>query len=567
MNKRALLIFAPILCGTMLFAQEVEEEGKVPGGEHYVHGVFNPTIKDAFKILDKPIQFDTIIDIKPMSYELLTVKGATELRMDTIEAARLRMQANLKKLYKGYAKAGIGLYTTPLFEVYYNEGRSRNSSYGVKLKHFSSNGGLNDVGPSAYSDNHASIWGKKFFKEHALDGSIFYDRNVVHFYGFDEDEIPDSTVIHKDDVKQRFNYIGAQGGWKSYFKDSARVNHSINLRYYNLQDKYDAQENNVLFNARFSRYLNSELYALDFDADINGYKRVKRDGHDHSYTNTILRFLPHVSTQGKNFNVLVGLGIFVDATNTAKFHFYPHAEFRYSLFDDLIIPYAGITGSKDRNGLKTLSDENPFIVSDLNLVNTNKKYDIYGGVRGTISSKSEFNAFVSYKKFKDHVFFIMDTLSLLNNQFDVVYDELEQFTIGGELAYNDGEKLSLFTKAEVFSYSTKDLTEAWNLPSFKWTVGGTYDMQNKLLIKLEVYMLGKRKAESVIPEDGDDLTQTSFTRTLNPYFDMYLGLEYRYTKRLSVFLDISNLTATRYARWYRYPTQRVLLMGGATYSF
>ncbi|MBK9759407.1 MAG: hypothetical protein IPO90_05415 [Flavobacteriales bacterium] len=45
------------------------------------------------------------------------------------------------------------------------------------------------------------------------------------------------------------------------------------------------------------------------------------------------------------------------------------------------------------------------------------------------------------------------------------------------------------------------------------------------------------------------------------------GVEYRYTKRLSLFFDASNLSASKYERWNRYPVQRTLFMGGATYAF
>ena len=54
---------------------------------------------------------------------------------------------------------------------------------------------------------------------------------------------------------------------------------------------------------------------------------------------------------------------------------------------------------------------------------------------------------------------------------------------------------------------------------------------------------------------------------LDGFLDLYLGIEYRYNKRLSLFLDISNLSASKYERWYRHPVQRSLLLGGATYAF
>ncbi len=57
------------------------------------------------------------------------------------------------------------------------------------------------------------------------------------------------------------------------------------------------------------------------------------------------------------------------------------------------------------------------------------------------------------------------------------------------------------------------------------------------------------------------------TQDLDGFLDMHLGLEYRYTKRLSVFLDASNLSASKYERWFGYPVQRALVLGGATFAF
>src|SRR5690606_13867466 len=107
----------------------------------------------------------------------------------TIQAARLRMRESLSRLYKGYVRGGIGLYTTPLAEIRYNSVRSRNSAFGAHAKHFSSNGGINDVLKNSYSDNLVDVWGRKFFKEHEGTLGARYERNMVHYYGFSEDSL------------------------------------------------------------------------------------------------------------------------------------------------------------------------------------------------------------------------------------------------------------------------------------------------------------------------------------------------------------------------------------------
>ncbi len=124
---------------------------------------------------------------------------------------------------------------------------------------------------------------------------------------------------------------------------------------------------------------------------------------------------------------------------------------------------------------------------------------------------------------------------------------------------------------DVFTYATKVQQQAWNLPPYQLSFGARYDMRQKLIVKTELQFLGRRPSLrlgeldaltlSVLPSEEVDLVD------LEGFLDLYLGLEYRYTKRLSVFLDMSNLSASKYERWRNYPVQRGLLLGGVTYAF
>ena len=81
-------------------------------------------------------------------------------------------------------KAGFGLYTTPLGELYYDQTRSRENAYGVHVKHLSSNGGLDDVGPSDYSFNSIDGYYNHYLDDHEVGGKLIYDRRRVSYYGY-----------------------------------------------------------------------------------------------------------------------------------------------------------------------------------------------------------------------------------------------------------------------------------------------------------------------------------------------------------------------------------------------
>ena len=49
--------------------------------------------------------------------------------------------------------------------------------------------------------------------------------------------------------------------------------------------------------------------------------------------------------------------------------------------------------------------------------------------------------------------------------------------------------------------------------------------------------------------------------------DANIGIEYRYSKVLSAFINLNNITASKKYYWNFYPTQGFNILGGLTYSF
>jgi hypothetical protein len=68
-------------------------------------------------------------------------------------------------------------------------------------------------------------------------------------------------------------------------------------------------------------------------------------------------------------------------------------------------------------------------------------------------------------------------------------------------------------------------------------------------------------------EDDVTVENNQFAKTLGLVADINLGLEYRYNKRLSAFIQMNNLASQRYNRWYNHPVQIFQFMGGITARF
>lgn len=571
MKNHIILSALFVLTCTSTFAQTT------PGGEYYINGIFNPVIADVKKMDLRPESIDTVLPVTPMQYTMLPVKADVPARVDSIEAAKLNIQLAQQRLYKGFVKAGFGLYTTPLFEVYYDQTRNKKNGYGIHFKHLSSNGGLSDVGPSDYSFNNMDAFYNAYLKHHEVSGKLIYDRRRVSYYGYSSndsiEDLLDGKTLADDARKQVYNDIGFAARLKSLYKDSTKLAHNVGLEVHNYKNLAGSTETNVRFDATLGMEMGAETYGGTLLIDNNAYRAVLGNGVEDVRTNGVMIGAePYVSTKGDKYTVKVGAGLFIDSQGKTTFHFYPQAYLDYSLFDDMLKPYVGVDGRRIRNSFRSLTRENPWLSGAPGLVNSSLMYDLYGGLRGSFSSDIGFDVRVSGSKIKNRPLYVstpafIDSTSL-GDRFGIAYDEVGQLDLSGEVIYSHSEHMDVTGRIDVFTYTTDTQAEAWNLPPYKLSLGARYDFRDKLIVKLEAQFLGARKAGFLPDGDAQTLVEvTPVTKDLDGFLDLYFGVEYRYTKRLSLFFDVSNLSASKYERWYGYPVQRTLVMGGATYAF
>ena len=348
---------------------------------------------------------------------------------------------------------------------------------------------------------------------------------------------------------------------------------------HNYSSLSESNETNVRITADLSKAEQGDRYGLGILIDNNAYRGILSNGvfgevrstalGDQRINGTLIGLTPSITRHGDKYMVRVGAGIYIDAQGKTSFHFFPRAYASYSLFDDILVPYIGLEGERRRNSFRSLTRENPWLIGTPDLQNSSQLYDFYGGLRGSFSSRIGFDVRLSLSAIEDRPLFVSAPNAPFGDRFAAVYDRVGVFNMSGELSYRMDDALRIKGRIDVTNYTMDDELEAWNLPPYQLTLGATYSMQDKLIVTAEALFLGQRKAGYYTnPSDASsEIIIPPKTIDLDGFLDLHLGLEYRYTKRLSVFLDMSNLSASKYERWVRYPVQRGLLLGGATYSF
>ena len=547
------LIFNISLC----FAQE-----KLDKDVHVVKS-YQPTISDAYKINILPQIIDTVKVVPLFNYFIQTKQIHTDFQLEPIRPAKM-LGEPLTKLYPGYLKIGIGNYWTPFIDINYNGLRSKKYATGVNLMHISSNGkikmpGNNDVKVfSGYSDNIAHIFGKKFYYKKTLSGDIKYCRNAVYFNNYN-DALRD-TILKKETINQQlFQLFNANVRFRTNYTDSFHFNYDIAVNYDYFHDiKENYEHAPAIAGKLFNKFRNRD-YLVGGDV-----KAVYFNRDNDTLNNTAIRINPWIGAYDNKWKVIVGYDMNIN--DKTENYFYQQIKLQYNISENILLPYAGYSGKLEINNYKKIAFENPFIKPGLYVKNTDHKF-IYAGIRGNISSNMSFNLKATYSIINDMYFFVIDTTISDRNQFTVVYDDVKLTALYGEISIEKSEKLNFLIKGNYYQYEMSEEGEIkpWHKPKYKLSFSSKYNIKNKIILNADIFALGMQYAKSYGVDDDNKVIV--IPQKLQEIIDINVGIEYRYTKILSAFINLNNIASAKYYKWNYYPIQRFNLLAGVTYAF
>ncbi len=520
---------------------------------------FVPTLSQSAKIRINPeIQDTHHLDLN-LKYDFLQREIETDFHPEPIKAAKLKGEP-LVKLHRNYLILGYGNNNTPLAEYYFNQLRSKKVSYSVSGRHLSSNG-ISDIENSDFSHNKIGLTGNYYTRKWTFSGRMNYRYDHVNYYGFDAAlpglDIP--TAELNQDVLQFYNSFDIALGLGNNQRDTIGLRHYSEISYKSITDRFGAGENRFILKENMSLLKDGEVYTFDWAIDYNKYF-FDDDviSLDSNYENTIVYLKPGIELKGNRWNLYGALNVAAELAGGLKIRVYPVADFRYHLIKNILIPYAGITGNLHRNTYAGFTDDNPFISPVIALQNTRERFTFYGGLGGNLSKNTSFDLSFTRSTFLEMPLYVKDTNSRENRGFVPVYDNVDLTKVTGEIIYEPGVKWELVLRGDYFMYNTTNELEAWHKPDYRVSLLAGYNLGDKILVKLMTYFIGSQQAKTFDPEGSKTLAGTA---------DVNLDFEYRYTKKLSVFLDINNIASIRYEKWQDYPTQRLNVLAGFKFSF
>lgn len=507
---------------------------------------FKPILSESMKIQSNPNPEIPETQTPVFSYEVPEKRMDGQPTLYTIKPLSLGTSL-LPKLKNNYTKIGYGNYNAPLFETYLNTTRNKNVQAGLFVKHLS----FNPNGDRQFSNNTVYGFGKRFLGSGILSADALYYRNVVNLYGYNTL----ADVGPNNNIKQKFQTIEGKVGYQNILKDTSKLSYKLDGGFYNFSDNRDVTENDFKLYGTFGKRINGNPLDIKTGVNISNLKFGNTE-----YNRVFVDINPRYKLNMDQLYINLGFNstFFNDSTGTT-FYFFPIAEAGINLIKNSLTTYVGITGNLQRNTYRSIANENPFVRS-AGFRNTENSFEMYGGLKGIISPQTSFLLNASLANVKNLLFYVGDSANL--NSQKVVFDTKSSsvFNVKAELNHEFGNQFLLGFVMNYYSYSIS-IKAPYSMPTFTTQLNLGYNMSDKFLWKASVLTMNKR--ESGIEVAPNTINAT----TLKGFVDLNLGLDYRYTKNISLFVNLNNLTNNEYERWVNLPVYGFNVMGGLTVSF
>ena len=543
-------------------------------------------LREVRKPLSNPLRIDLGLDKPDITYAPIakTVSPTTEVH--AIDPAPVRMDAPLPRLYGGYAKGGFGLYTSPLAHIHYGDTQSRNGAWGFTLRHESSAGSTGQVDSldvdEGWSNTGASAYYRRFIDRSSLTLNGGWNRQAWGLHGLDLSRAAEGGFSAPTD-RQNYSRLNVSARLQNHERDSTKVHRDIDLRASRLSIGLSPQpgdallpeillpngrENLLTGRAAFHSWRDDAWFRLDLEGHLIG-SQIDATGDSTSTSvnrsSALIGAVPSVTKERGAFMVRVGAGLWVDARGRQAFHFYPKAEVRFRLLDDVFVPYGGVDGSMQRNAMHDLVAENPWFDARYHagpdalrgtLHHTNRAMELYGGVRGKFTRDLAFNGQARTVQYRDFAYWVNEAgADSAGQRFSLAFDTLTVASVIGEANYRGQGPLELSARIEFNTYGTGTQAHAWYQPRSRMSASARWNLEELLFLRAKVDIVGARYAPSRTPfsevVDGETVIQEAASDVGNAFGDgdiihaqklpaytaIDLSVEYRYNGRLSMGLD------------------------------
>ena len=602
MDKNRIIVKSLAACGA-LFAQAQDTVGSSSGYNEkvVVTAPYQPGLTMPAKPGFSPEFVDTAMPAPRFDYDIISRPFATVYPVENIKPAKI-LGEPIPKLWNNSVKIGFGNHLSPLAELNFAMGRSRKYELAAYYRHHSAYGKIKgyDRFKTNHSVNEANVIGRIFSDKFVSSLNILYSQKSVSCYGYgNHDTVPsdiDMLEPYRDQEKRWYQNARGILSFTDNAQDPTDLRFNAVLDYNLNLTNWRSAENTIIADGRVSKVLLADRKSVDmFELggrlrfEDNTYRDGIKDGYwlpervgdeivmdEYIQGNELLNAW-HLTLQPElryKYRILELDAAFAFHLygNSAwsryvdkgtHFQFNPVVDLRLHIIKGILTFFVGTGGGVERNTVDKISSVNPFLhpllFTDLEF--TRDKFNAYAGLSGNLSKSIDYRVKVS-------AHFMENVLTFDYYRYDYGphvsyygYNDFQPYYTGdvfnlrlrGDLNFRFGEKIQAHLDATYNHYDKR----LYYSPEFMANVSFKYNIIEGLSAYTGIRAYTNMKALDRIGQE----------QTLKGCFDWSIGAEYRFIKRMTVFVDLNNLLSQRYYMWYDYPSYRFNFMVGLTVDF
>lgn len=590
-----------------------------------------PKLANSNKINQQAVLKDTVVsDPVEFNYVIAPTKPNLEFVAGDMQVGKLNPEVK-ERYYRNYIKLGFGYPITPLAELSMHNCQNPKYSYGLNFHHFSSWAGPIGKEQKKYayaptSDTRLHLFFNRIFKNYTLYSAIDYNHELANLYGYSKDWVREGIYVnpeqyyskeYRDSIKNNFNHVRAEVGFRSnytaddkdhHLKEDVRVNYDFLHTSWKNMEHIVGLHGMLAYDEKFLKISGYQHYQLDMN--LAYFNEIWSDSIPMGTDRTLLKrrasnafmfeLKPTMSFSIREYHLMVGVGVpLINQFNKTKCPVYPVAELQMGLIREVLNLYVGIDGKTEYTSLKKLLYENPYVKPNIDTLRfTKSQISIYGGVKGKITDKLNYHLSARYSYRRDLPFFMLDTSSLLKNQFDVVYaSKGTELDVNANLSWEAINHLYLTLNARFHDYyflegydwfGSDIITGGKPLYTPRWEIGfeGKYILNNKFIFTanakvgfdrwvvvptyeqpLNEYGYPNGSAILVYNLENDINRKEGDSKTVKPVLNFGVGFEYLITKQFTAFANINNIGCQYATNYYGFNNFGINAIIGITYSF
>lgn len=553
------------------------ENNTIGTQEVFIIKSYTPSLSDAFKINSTPKVPDSIVNEgKVLEFNIKSLPVISTFVPNKATPLKLQRRYSVSP-YNTFFSSGFGFKSQLYLDVSSVVALDREQSFGLKLYR---DGFESDVENTLLKSNQ---YYSRFGLHHNLRSNYYSVNSLLQFIAAENNYFGlyerdwDSQIINFLDPEVKRIFFKLRTHWNWYDSVIKSMEFQANIT----TDNFSTSEQQVTLNSDFEVPLgDGKIKALTSLGGINtAFNKSYFEGTTHEKIIGLgsLRLFWQNSSNDLKLKVGAGISYFQGTTDlSSSLLYYPEVEISFQEKAAVIAPYFSASGGVTINSYQSLSQLNPYLAPTTTLNPTFNKYNSKLGIRSSLASVLNFDFGLVYDQIENFMLFERLPFNFensndvygLSNAFENKYSNIEMYGFNAALRVDLAKNNFIRFETLYRYFESDDQQPLWNIPSLQMNWEGQFKWKERITFSFQGTMLGNRTvAFRPIFIDQSAAKVQFIQQTLPIFISTTSHITVKIFEQFDFFVKAKINSKGPNGRWAFFKEPPLLFLLGATYKY